>query len=117
MIAFGQFLFSLVPRLNKMRPIKTQQRYRCDFCKKTGIKSAIERHEKICFRNPGRFCDYCGNEGVTTEFDENTNTNYLLDCPYCASFNKKQLEEIEAREKKEKKESNNKEVPIKEVPF
>jgi len=103
-----------------MKPVRTQQRYRCDFCKKTGIKSAIERHEKICFRNPNRFCDYCENKGYTTvchgdlieEGDCGLSEN--VPCPYCAKFDKKMLKEIEAREKKE---GNSKVIPISEIPF
>jgi len=29
-----------------MKQIKTQQRFRCDFCKKTGISRSISIHEK-----------------------------------------------------------------------
>ena len=47
-----------------MKPIKTQQRYRCDFCKKTGVKSTMAIHEKRCFRNPNRYCDYCDNKDL-----------------------------------------------------
>jgi len=76
-----------------MKKVKTQQRYKCDFCKKRSIKHIIELHEKRCFRNPKRFCDYCENKGFTKEFDEENGVgSYNLDCPYCSSFNKKQLE-------------------------
>lgn len=103
-----------------MKVIKTQQRYRCDFCKRTGIRSNIERHEKICFRNPNRVCEYCDNEGYTMEEVLEEYPLVKTDCPYCASFDKNKLKEIEERERKEKennKEINNKEIPIKEIPF
>ena len=58
----------------------------------------MELHEKRCFRNPNRFCDYCQNKGYT-EYNEQ---GYILKdpCPYCGSFDKKKLEEIKLRESK-----------------
>jgi hypothetical protein len=79
-----------------MKKIRVVQRYRCDFCKKTGTKSSIEIHEKRCFRNPNRFCDYCQNEGYTNETENDL--NYKLPCPYCERFDKKKLKEIKERE-------------------
>jgi hypothetical protein len=92
-----------------MKKVKTIQRYQCDFCKKRSIKSVIEKHEKRCFRNPNRFCDYCNNKGYTTEChgdlieDGDCGLSERVPCPYCASFDKKKLEEIEARENSNKK--------------
>lgn len=100
-----------------MKKVRTMQRYQCDFCKKRSVKHIMEIHEKRCFRNPNRFCDYCDNEGTTTEFDENTDTNYLLDCPYCALFDKKKLKEIETREKGTRKGSSPARTDNLEVPF
>jgi len=84
-----------------MKEVKTQQRYKCDFCKKRSTKSVMELHEKRCFRNPSRFCDFCENNGFTMETIAEDFPAQKVDCIYCSSFNKKQLEEIEAREKKE----------------
>jgi len=42
-----------------MKPIRTQQRYQCDFCKKRGIKSAMNKHELHCVKNPNRVCGGC----------------------------------------------------------
>jgi hypothetical protein len=85
-----------------MKIIRTQQRYRCGFCKRTGVKSAIERHEKICFRNPNRHCDLCDNKGYILEEVLEGYPPEKGDCPFCSSFNKKMLEEIEARESADK---------------
>jgi len=85
-----------------MKPIRTQQRYRCDFCKKIGIKSAIERHEKRCFRNPNRFCDYCDNKGYIMETVLEGYAPAKQDCPYCSRFDKDMLEEIKEREERNK---------------
>jgi len=62
----------------------------------------MEIHEKRCFRNPNRFCDYCDNTGVVTDsIDYPGGTHYEeSECPYCAKFDKKMKEEIEEREKK-----------------
>ena len=77
----------------------------------------MEKHEKICFRNPNRFCDYCKNDGKTEEFEEGIG-HYVLDCPYCSRFDKKQLKEIEQREsKKEVVLKESEDIPISEIPF
>ena len=81
-----------------MKQIKSVPRFRCDFCKKTGTKHSITVHEKRCFRNPDRFCDFCDNTGkIDSEYIENYGT-HKIECPYCSLFNKKQLEEIKERE-------------------
>lgn len=82
-----------------MTPIKTQQRYRCDFCKRTSIKSAMERHEKRCFRNPNRVCDYCNNKGYTVE-EIVDHYDLKVDCPYCSRRNKEMEKEIAEYEAK-----------------
>jgi hypothetical protein len=79
-----------------MKKIRLVQKYRCGFCKRTGLKSAIETHEKRCFRNPNRFCDYCQNRGFTME--EENDLSYKLNCPYCESFDKEKLKQIQERE-------------------
>jgi uncharacterized CHY-type Zn-finger protein len=80
-----------------MIPVKTMQKYKCDFCKKRGIKSAIEKHERRCFRNPNRFCDTCKNTGKTIEIVPEYGT-FTNDCPYCSRFDPQQKKEIEERE-------------------
>ena len=81
-----------------MKPIRTQQRYRCDFCKKTGTKYYMTIHEKRCFRNPNRYCDYCDNKGYTEEVHLGIGTE-KLDCPYCSKFSEDFLKAIEKGEK------------------
>lgn len=50
--------------MKKLKPI-TRDRFKCDFCKKiTYTEKAMELHENICYYNPNRDCDVCGNEGV-----------------------------------------------------
>ena len=78
----------------------------------------MELHEKRCFRNPNRFCDYCDNKGYTHEHIVGDGVNepaYYEDvpCPYCSKFNKQTLKEIEEREKKNAPvEKSNVEVPF-----
>ena len=82
-----------------MIPVKTLQKYKCDFCKKRSVKHIIALHEKRCFRNPNRFCDYCKNTGKATETDGTDYDNPIkVDCRYCAKFDKKMLKEIRERE-------------------
>lgn len=75
-----------------MIEVKTQKRYKCDFCKKRGIKKNIAWHEGNCFRNPNRVCSACENTGKISAGDD---YNTPIDCPYCASFDKQKLKEIE----------------------
>ena len=84
-----------------MKQVKTQQKFKCDFCKKRSIKSVIAKHEPRCFRNPNRFCDNCQNKGYTEEImgeTEGYTQTEKLDCYYCGKFDPKILEEIKARE-------------------
>lgn len=85
-----------------MKEVKTQKRYKCDFCKKRSTKAVMDLHEKRCYRNPNRFCDFCENKGYTEEYYEDVGTTQKVDCPYCSKFNLNQLQEIEARESKRK---------------
>lgn len=79
-----------------MIPVKSQQKYKCDFCKKRGIKRKMEFHEGICFRNPNRVCFECKNTGKTIVDLEGFRSE--VDCHYCASFDAKKLKEIQERE-------------------
>lgn len=80
-----------------MKEVRTQQKYKCDFCKKQGTKSRMELHEQRCFRNPNRFCDYCENKRYTEE-SHGEHGIEKVGCPYCQKFDPEQLKEIEARE-------------------
>jgi len=87
-----------------MKPVKTMQKYQCGFCKKRGVKHSIAIHEKRCFRNPDRFCDYCDNDGyIVNDYGVIGASSVREECPYCLKFNKQMLQEIEAREKVETK--------------
>jgi ribosomal protein L37AE/L43A len=92
-----------------MIEVKTLQKYKCDFCKKRGIKSAIARHEKVCFRNPDRFCENCKNTGKVEDAEYG-----LIDCHFCSRFNPKILEDIKKYEENIKKSD---EEILGELPF
>lgn len=79
-----------------MIEVKTQKRYKCDFCKRRSVKSVIARHETTCYRNPNRICYLCENSKVV-----DAGADYPIDvpCPECERFDKNKLTEIEAREK------------------
>ena len=64
-----------------MRPIKTRPRFHCDFCSYTSSSvPGMERHEKVCWANPNRFCDLCKNKGHLYE-------DYAATpCPYCSRY-------------------------------
>lgn len=64
-------------------------RFKCGFCKRRSTKSVMEKHEKRCFRNPNRFCDYCQNKGFTHEHIVGDGINeeaFYQDvpCPFCS---------------------------------
>ena len=82
-----------------MKQVKVHPKFKCDFCKKRSVKSVMALHEKRCFRNPNRFCDYCENKGFIEEHYEGIGTQ-KIDCPYCSTFNPKKLKEIQERESK-----------------
>ena len=85
-----------------MKKIRIIQRYKCDFCQRRSIKHVIALHEKRCYRNPDRFCDYCQNRGFTVNFPDPSEPAIPEDCPYCKGFNKEMLIAIEEDEKEEK---------------
>ncbi len=87
-----------------MLAIKTQQRYKCDFCKKKSIKSAMLRHEIQCYRNPNRVCQACNNTGSLPRagYWSEDEEEYDNHCPYCKKFDEQMLKEIEAREAQDK---------------
>jgi hypothetical protein len=61
-----------------MKAIRTRQRYRCDYCKHTGTKDSMLRHEERCFKNPNRYCRYCRNTGTDCAEGDL--------CPYCVAY-------------------------------
>lgn len=102
-----------------MIEVKTQKRFKCDFCKKRSVKHIIALHEKRCFRNPDRFCDYCKNTGKSMEDMEHGDYTVLVEvnCPYCSRFNKNTLEEIEKWEKIKTQGLVSERDIIKDLPF
>jgi hypothetical protein len=39
--------------------------YGCDFCKRTNVKKVtMKRHEKMCYHNLDRVCEFCDGSGV-----------------------------------------------------
>ena len=83
-----------------MIEVKTQKRYKCDFCKKRGIKRKMEFHELNCYRNPSRICSKCENVGwIMEDMGDENSTMVKFDCPYCKAFDPKKKAEIEKYEK------------------
>lgn len=83
-----------------MQAVRTQQKFKCDFCKKRSVRHVIELHEKRCFRNPNRHCDACDNTGfVTNDYGMYPLQAVKEPCLYCSKFDPKQLAEIEAYER------------------
>ena len=82
-----------------MIEVKTQKRYKCDFCKKRGVKRIVLFHEPNCYRNPNRMCFTCNNTGKY-EYDAGDDNSTIVEatCPYCEKFDKQKLEEIEKYE-------------------
>ena len=65
-----------------MKLIKAQPKYKCDFCRHTSTKKAMERHEKMCYRNPNRYCEFCDNKGELVDYiDEGLVQR--TPCPFC----------------------------------
>lgn len=82
-----------------MKAVITRQKYKCDFCKKRGIKTAMEKHERRCFRNPNRYCDYCENKGYTNEEENDGEVRWQEPCVYCSKRDlakEKEIAEYEA---------------------
>lgn len=79
-----------------MIPVKTQPKFKCEFCNKKAIHWRMLQHEVICWYNPNRRCRTCFGEG--TVFYYNGFTEIEQDCPDCARAetikqNKKELHE------------------------
>ena len=71
-----------------MKLIKSRPRYRCDFCLRTATKPYMEAHEKICWKNPNRFCELCENKGYYYEdYGVEGASAIKEECIYCSKFN------------------------------
>ena len=54
------------------------QEYRCDYCnKKYRMKTACEKHERVCYKNPNRDCNMCEGNGTISEYQGE------IDCYAC----------------------------------
>lgn len=99
-----------------MQPVRTIQKYKCDFCKRRSVKHVIAVHEKRCYRNPNRYCDFCENTGYIEQTENGQ--PYKTDCPYCAAFDEKTLKEIKEREEEDKKPAPvDSGIKLSDVPF
>lgn len=70
-----------------MKEVKVMPKFKCDFCKKRAVKSAMEKHEVICWYNPNRKCRTCDGEGLVVTPRANIDgviigeeTDECLDC-------------------------------------
>lgn len=80
------------------------------------------KHEKRCYKNPDRYCEYCDNKGETTDCigdlveEGDCGLSNTEPCPYC-----KTAEEVKEIMKKEEEERKKIEampsIDIKEIPF
>ena len=68
-----------------MRLVKQRPKYRCDFCRHTSTKEAMEVHERRCWKNPNRYCDACENTGRVV-IDEGMGLTGYVDCWACTQF-------------------------------
>lgn len=67
-----------------MKLIKTRPRFRCDFCSHIAGLKYMTHHEKICWKNPDRFCDNCNNTGEQWVVGDGINEPaYFEPCFYC----------------------------------
>ncbi len=71
-------------RKRRVKPVRTLPRFRCDFCTKVLTRSAMERHELICWKNPNRYCEMCENRGEVDEGDGYYSN--MIPCYYCSQF-------------------------------
>lgn len=97
-----------------MKLVKTKPKFRCDFCKHTSTKKRMEWHEKMCFRNPDRYCDYCDNRGHTLDTDAEYGevTTREIPCPHCVKFDKEKLKDIEKYYIKDKPLADDNDLPF-----
>lgn len=68
--------------------------YKCDFCKKTlQVRSAMERHEKGCGRNPANFSGCyvgCKHLKIIKEYcSDPTSERDVIKVPYCEKLKQK----------------------------
>lgn len=64
--------------------MKTKPKYRCQFCRYAATLPSVEKHEKICWRNPDRFCPNCKNTGQQYLIGGDGDPMYTEPCIYCS---------------------------------
>jgi len=64
-----------------VREVKQRPKFHCDFCSRTGTKTAMEDHERICWKNPNRVCAMCNNRGTIPNYWGGEEP-----CYYCSQF-------------------------------
>lgn len=73
-------------------PIKTRPRFKCVHCQSyRATLPAVEKHERICWKNPDRFCPLCQNEGfyeIDPYGDAPFSMEQTVECHYCAKEDK-----------------------------
>lgn len=73
-------------------------RFKCEFCKKRGIKRKIEWHEKLCYRNPNRVCFACNNTKEVKGEPIDGYPEYKIECSYCKRFDPDFIKKLEEPE-------------------
>lgn len=72
--------------MKQMIPVKTQPKFKCDFCKRRSVKHVIAKHEPSCYKNPQRVCFKCQNDGFYLEEQDDFygGTDMVqVGCSYC----------------------------------
>ncbi len=75
-----------------MKLIKTKPKYRCDFCRHSAGIVGMTTHEKICWKNPNRYCEFCKNKGTYVEIhgdlieEGDGGLSETLPCGYCSKY-------------------------------
>ena len=68
-----------------MKLIKTRPKFKCDFCNhKAGIVG-MTKHEKICYKNPNRYCETCKNTGFMEDYYPEIGTD-RYPCIFCSKM-------------------------------
>lgn len=103
-----------------MKKVLTRQKYKCDFCKRRSTKTAMENHEKICFRNPNRVCPTCKNDprGVLVMNGEDYGgSDYYEPCYFCSQRDSEKEKKIDEYYKSREPQLKDAADTLKEFPF
>ncbi len=102
-----------------MKEVKVMPKFKCDFCKKRGIKRVMASHEQTCYRNPQRVCYACKNTGqVEVHYGDDHDTTGMENCKACEKFDEEMIKRIEHYEKTgEMNYEEEKKLPTNGIPF